>query len=148
MTTSDSAKLGRQLDAKTATGETDTMRVALDIDDTITRHPRFFAFLSKALIRAGHSVYIISYRQGQEEVEADLAAFGISFTEVVLPSSEDLAREGFYEWKAAACKRLGVEVFFEDMPEVINELDKSVVAFVPFDAGLGRLTYVEEQPPT
>ena len=120
------------------------MRIALDIDDTITRHPQFFAFLSKALVDSGHEVYIISYRQGQQEVEADLAALGISFTEVVLPSDEDLDREGFYEWKAVACRRLGIEIFFEDMPEVINELDPSILALVPFDADLGRLTYINE----
>ena len=79
----------------------------LAIDDTITRHKEFFAFLSNALIDSGNQVYIISYRQGQREVEADLAAYGISFTEVVLPTSEEL-REGFYERIATACRRLGV----------------------------------------
>ena len=34
------------------------MRVALDIDDTITLHPEFIAFLSNALLAAGHGVYI------------------------------------------------------------------------------------------
>ncbi len=121
------------------------MRIALDIDDTITRHPQFFAFLSKALIDSDHKVYIISYRQGQEEVKADLAGYGISFTKLVLPSNDDLDHEGFYQWKATACRRLGIEVFFEDMPEVVNELDANVLALVPFDADLGRLTYIEEQ---
>ena len=81
----------------------------------------------------------------QQEVEADLASYGIAFTEVVLPKGEDLTREGFYAWKAATCRRLGIEVFFEDMPEVVNELDPSVLALVPFDPNLGRLMYIEQQ---
>jgi len=130
-------KTGPQADEESAKSQPTSMCVALDIDGTITRHPQFFAFLSKALIDSGHAVYIISFRGGQEEVEADLASLGISFTEVVLPTSEDIGREGFYGWKASVCRRLGIEVFFEDMPEVINALDRNVLALVPFDAELG-----------
>lgn len=144
VTAGESAKAGPEAYEELAKSKPRSMRVALDIDDTITRHPEFFAFLSKALIDSGNEVYIISYRQGQQEVEADLAVYGISFTEVVLPTTEDLGREGFYEWKAATCRRLGIEVFFEDMPEVVNELDSNVLALVPFDPDLGRLTYVEK----
>lgn|GEM_PF-1056982 len=144
MDTSGSAEAGKKTIEEPAQRDLTSMRVALDIDDTITRHPEFFAFLSKALIDSGNEVYIISFRQGQEEVEADLAAYGISFTEVILPTNEDLEREGFYEWKAVTCRRLGIEIFFEDMPEVVNKLDPHVLALVPFDADLGRLTYVEE----
>ncbi len=120
------------------------MRVALDIDDTITLHPEFFAFLSNALLAAGHGVYIISFREGQEEVEQDLGAYGVAFTRVILPTNEDLAETGFYEWKASVCRSLRIDIFFEDMPEVINELDPSTIAFVPFDRDLGRLTYVDD----
>jgi len=119
------------------------MRVALDIDDTITRHPEFFALVSKALIDAGHAVYVISYREGQDEVEGDLREMGIAFTEVILPAAGELVEQGFYEWKANVCKRLEIGIFFEDMPEVVNELDQSTLGLVPFDPALGRLTYVE-----
>ena len=47
--------------------------------------------------------------------------------------------------KAATCQRLGIGVVLEDMPEVVNDLDANILAFVPFDADLGRLTYVEQQ---
>ena len=47
--------------------------------------------------------------------------------------------------KAATCQRLGIGVVLEDMPEVVNDLDANILAFVPSDADLGRLTYVEEQ---
>ena len=92
----------------------------------------------------GHGVYIISYREGQEEVENELREYGISFDEVILPRYEDLDHTGFYEWKAETCRRLEIDVFFEDMAEVINELGPPVVAFMPVDRELGRVTYVDE----
>jgi hypothetical protein len=121
------------------------MRVALDIDDTITRCPPFFSLISKALIAAGHQVFVISYRMDQEAVEQELRhVYDLAFSEVILPTSQELDREGFYNWKANACRRLEIDIFFEDMPEVINELDPSVVAFMPYDAYFGKVTYVEQ----
>ena len=121
------------------------MRVALDIDDTITRCPEFFSFISKAMMAAGHDVYVISYRDNQQAVEEELRDIhNIAFRQVVLPSEDDFRDQGFYEWKANVCRSLKIDIFFEDMPEVVNELDRSVVAFMPFDAGLGRVTYVDD----
>ena len=85
------------------------------------------------------------YRQEKRELDADLAAFGIWFTELVLPTNEDLGCGGFCEWKATACHRLDVESFFVEMPEGANGVDPNVLAFVPFDADPGRLTYLEKQ---
>ena len=62
------------------------MRVAFDIDDTITRCPDFFAVISQALMAAGHDVYIISYRSGRGVVEQELEGYGIRFRDVILPS--------------------------------------------------------------
>jgi hypothetical protein len=119
------------------------MRVAFDIDDTITRCPEFFAVISQALMASGHDVYIISYRSGRGAVEHELEGYGIRFRHILLPSDEDLDRFGFYEWKVHACRNLKIDIFFEDMPEVVNGLDASVLAFVPFDPDLGKLDYVE-----
>jgi hypothetical protein len=121
------------------------MRVAFDIDDTITRCPEFFAVISQALMTAGHDVYIISYRSGRGTVEQELEGYGIQFRDVVLPSDEDFDHFGFYEWKAHACRNLKIDIFFEDMPEVVNKLDPSVLAFVPLDPDLGRLDYFEAE---
>jgi hypothetical protein len=119
------------------------MNVAFDIDDTITRCPQFFALISQALKAAGHGVYIISYRSGQGAVEQEMDSYGIVFDRVVLPSDEDFDRFGFYEWKVHACRELKIDIFFEDMPEVVNKLDPSVVTFVPYDPELGTLDYRE-----
>ena len=50
----------------TSSASNGNMKVALDIDDTITRCPDFFAFLSKALKDAGHHVYVVSYRADRD----------------------------------------------------------------------------------
>ena len=122
------------------------MRVALDIDDTITRCPTFFSLISKALIAAGHDVFVISYRQNREAAEQELKSeYDIAFNEIILPTKEELDKEGFFGWKANACRRLSIDIFFEDMPEVINELDPSVAAFMLVDPALGRVAYVGEQ---
>jgi len=36
------------------------MRVSFDLDGTITKHPEFFVALGKALLAAGHTVYILT----------------------------------------------------------------------------------------
>lgn len=117
------------------------MNVAFDLDDTITRCPEFFAFLSRALKDAGHPVFIISYRTDEESTADALAEFGVAYDELILATDLDLDAQGFYEWKAEMCRRLEIDVFFEDMPEVANRVDDSTVCFVPFDPDLGRMTY-------
>lgn len=48
------------------------MIIAFDIDDTITRHPPFFAVLSRALVEAGHQVLIITFRDDPTVTAEDL----------------------------------------------------------------------------
>jgi len=107
------------------------MVIAFDIDDTITRHPPFFSFLTKALVEAGHQVVIITFREDRRMVSADLARMGIVFTKLVTSTTKDLLAADPDKWKARVCKRMGVEVFFEDMPEVLQHLGESVVGMMP-----------------
>jgi hypothetical protein len=62
------------------------MRIAFDIDDTITRCPQFFAVVSKALMAAGHKVYIVSHREDRGFTEEDLAEYCVCFNELILPT--------------------------------------------------------------
>lgn len=121
------------------------MRVAFDIDDTITLCPEFFALISKALMDAGHDVFIISYRMDQQATEEELRNSGIVFREVLLlgDTGDECTEVDFYEWKAEMCRKLKIDIFFEDMPEVINELDDSTIAFMPVDRSWGRVEYQE-----
>lgn len=121
------------------------LRIGLDIDDTITRCPAFFALLSKALVEAGHEVHVISYREERRETEEELREHGIRYTSLTLTDGVDFGKEKFFQWKARMCKELEIDILFEDMPEVINELDGSTIAFVAFDPELGRIDYREKE---
>ncbi len=63
------------------------MKVALDIDGTISEHPEFFAMLSSALRAAGHQVLILTYRDqaSGEATRAQVIAWGIQFDEGSIP---------------------------------------------------------------
>ena len=115
------------------------MIVAFDIDDTITRHPPFFAFLTRCLLEAGHEVIIITFREDRALVEHDLRQSGILYSQLVTATTDELLAHGPDRWKAAFCRRHGVEIIFEDMPEVLQHMDDDVVAFMPIDRGRHRL---------
>lgn len=124
------------------------MRIAFDIDDTITRCPEFFAVVSRALRAEGHRVYVVSYREDRGFAEEDLAEHCISFDELVLPTEDELRRAEPSEWRANAarwkaevCRTLAIDVLFEDMPDVIAALDRTTVAFMAIDPSLGIVKY-------
>jgi hypothetical protein len=128
------------------------MHIAFDIDGTIDRCPEFFAILSKAMSGSGHKVYVISYREDRELAEEDLPKYGIPFDELVLPTEQELRRAnpGTWRteagrWKADVCRRPAIDVFFEDMPEVVNTLDARTLALIVADPSLGKLRYGADQ---
>ena len=104
------------------------MIIGFDIDGTITRHLDFFSFLTTALIEKGHKVIIITSRNDKVITDKDLKGWGIVYSELVVANyaaSEDLDK-----WKAEVCIGKGVEVYFEDDPDVINILSKDIAAFM------------------
>ena len=102
------------------------MIIALDIDDTISANPQFFSFLSKAAADAGHTILIITYREDREFAAHDLTRWGITWHKLITATMEDLNNHGFNSWKAHVCREHEVEVFFEDMVEVMEHVDDSV----------------------
>ncbi len=102
------------------------MVIGIDIDDTITRHPRFFAFLSQALVAAGHRVAIITFREDPVATSATLEAWGVRWTELVTSDLGSQLEHGVDEWKGAMCREHGVEVLFEDDPEVLRHVDPAI----------------------
>ncbi|MBP7935413.1 MAG: hypothetical protein KA354_12275 [Phycisphaerae bacterium] len=124
------------------------MRIAFDIDDTITRCPEFFAVISKALRAAGHKVYIISYREDRGFAEEDLAECGVSYDELILFADDERKAGGAKSWqdeagrwKAEVCRQLEIDVLFDDMPEVVSALDEQTAAFMTVDPSLGSVAY-------
>ncbi|MEC9374419.1 MAG: HAD family hydrolase [Planctomycetota bacterium] len=109
------------------------MVIGFDIDDTITRHPAFFAFLSRALRGAGHRVVVITYREDRARAAADLEGWGFVWDELVCSTVDLCLSCGVHEWKAVVCREKGVEVFFEDEPAVLRHVDDSVVCLMPVD---------------
>ncbi len=107
------------------------MKVALDIDDTITRHPAFFAFLSKALLDAGHEVVILTFREDRASTAADLAGWGIVYTHLITSTLDAHFKHGVNAWKGAMCKQHRIDLFFEDSMEVLRHVDGGTVCFSP-----------------
>ena len=105
------------------------MVIALDIDDTITLHPAFFAAFSSAMRAAGHTIVIITLRESERLARADLASMGIVFDRIVCATPDGLAEHG-YAWKASVCRELGVDVFFEDSPRILSHVDPKTLAFL------------------
>jgi uncharacterized HAD superfamily protein len=97
------------------------MKVALDIDGTISEHPEFFAVLSVALRAAGHQVLVLTYRDPAhaEATKAKMAAWGIAFDELVIAPS--------LESKGELCGTLGVDLFFDDQDECIAAVPETVL---------------------
>ena len=111
------------------------MTIAFDIDDTITRHPTFFALISQALVQAGHRVLIITFRDevSRDSTEADLTGWGIAYDELICWSMEHCDLAEVDTWKASVCREHGVEVFFEDDGKVLAHVDEETVCMQPFN---------------
>ncbi|MFW6061049.1 MAG: hypothetical protein ACODAQ_12785 [Phycisphaeraceae bacterium] len=109
------------------------MIIAFDIDDTITRYPPFFALLSRSLVDAGHRVLIITFRDDPEVTATDLRNWGVAYHELICWSVQASDLADVDAWKATVCREHGVEVFFEDDPDVLAHVDAATVCFMPFD---------------
>ena len=64
------------------------MNIALDIDGTITKNPRFFSILSQAVRQDGGKVYIVTSRgntnDSRVQTEKELTSYGIEFDDLVI----------------------------------------------------------------
>jgi hypothetical protein len=99
------------------------MKVAIDIDGTISEHPEFFAVLSAALRAAGHQVLVLTYRDPAraEATRAHLAKWRIEFDDLVIAPS--------LEAKGELCGALGVDLLFDDQDECIAAVPERVLVF-------------------
>ncbi|WP_372365103.1 hypothetical protein [Candidatus Uabimicrobium sp. HlEnr_7] len=109
------------------------MRIAIDIDDTITHAPKFFSALTQ-FIKA--EIIIVSFRDNLEEALSVLQNSQISYDKVILSNDRELGREnsqGLSEWKAKVVQKIKADVFFEDMPEVIALVKPPTKVFMTID---------------
>ena len=109
------------------------MVIGLDIDGTITRHPKFFALVSQALVQGGHQVVVITFREDRKSAADDFAVWGVAYSELVTWSSMENAGENMYAWKARRCTAKNVEILFDDDPLVLCQLNPVVVSMMVVD---------------
>lgn len=95
------------------------MRIGIDLDETITEAPAFFALLTNAL-RGRAEVHVVTAREAGTEagVEAELLALGIHFD--VLKITLD---------KAEYIGGAGIDIFFDDRDEHLCGLPPGVTVF-------------------
>ena len=106
------------------------MRIGFDIDDTMSRHWPFFSLITRALVHDGHEVIVITFRSDRQLAAEELSERGILWSELVVADQAEIDTIGFAQWKGEICRRRGVELFFDDMPEVINHLPESTVGMM------------------
>lgn len=96
------------------------VHIALDIDGTITEAPAFFSLLTRVTYAR---ITVVSFRDDAREARRLLAELAIRYDDLLLindPERGNLEHGPWEQWKADAVAQLGVDVFFEDMPEVVN----------------------------
>ncbi len=117
------------------------MRIGFDIDDTMSRHWPFFSLISRALLDGGHEVIVITFRSDRALAAAELSERGVVWSELVVADQEEIDTVGFAQWKGEICRRREVEIFFDDMPEVINHLPESTVGMMSVLPAQGLVYY-------
>jgi hypothetical protein len=102
------------------------MKIALDLDNTISCFPRFFRMFCRAMQKEGCRIHIVTNRpKGTEaEVIGELDASGISYDGVKITAD-----------KAEYIHEQEIEVFFDDTDEYFIDLPESVAVFKPREPG-------------
>lgn len=97
------------------------MRIALDIDGTISEHPEFFAVLSSSFRAAGHQILVLTYRDPERaaSTEAQLVQWGVEYDELVFSQS--------LQGKGRICVSHGVDLFIDDQDECIADVPGHVL---------------------
>ena len=92
------------------------MRIAIDLDNTITEYPVFFRALC-ALFFNAHEVFVITNRDPNlaGDVKAELSGLGIKYHHLLITAQ-----------KATAIMEQGITVFFDDTDEYFLELPPEV----------------------
>jgi len=98
----------------------ETLKIAIDLDGTITEYPRFFSAFTKAVVRTGCRVYIITDRlPGTEDaVAAELERYGITYHIIKITSD-----------KASYIRNERIDVLFDDMDRYFRDLPENIAVF-------------------
>ncbi len=96
------------------------MKIAFDMDDTITAMPRLFSVITNSLISSGHEVFVItdSHENWRQYKLNWLKENNIAFTKMFILGN-----------KAEFCKQNGIEFLLDDCIEYFDENCKSFTEF-------------------
>ena len=118
------------------------MKIALDLDDTITACPEFFCEMAAGLRCRGHEIFVLTFRREKSEIVSSLADIGFEYDEIVnLPTDFDVLEQDPFLWKASRCRDLGITVAFDDMTDVVNGFPASVFSMLARNPDRGELFY-------
>lgn len=98
-----------------------SLKISIDIDETLTSHMEFFITLAMTLKRWGHRVGILSGR-ASKDIPAGPWDFVISGDDPDtqrFPNDHDKAKE----WKSKMIRDNGIDIHFDDMADWILEGD-------------------------
>ena len=102
------------------------MKIALDLDNTITAYPLFFSLFSKAMKQVGCQIYIITNREPntENEIKNELDKLKITYDFIKITAN-----------KADYILEQKINVFFEDTDEYFIDLPQEVLVLKIREAG-------------
>ena len=96
------------------------MKIAVDLDGTISEYPEFFKLFTKAMKQAGCKIYILTDRPaGTEDIVVEqLRGYGITydFIEITGEKNQYILKEG-------------IKVLFDDVDAYFRDLPAEVAVF-------------------
>ena len=107
-------------------------RLGLDWDDTVTDYPAAFGLLCRAF----RSVVIITLNHGVTIEEAE-RRLGCSIERIACCPDDAVIGGTSHIWKAETCRRLGVDLMFDDDLNVVTECLKAGVQAIGVTPLLG-----------
>ena len=99
--------------------------LGLDWDDTVTEYPEAF----RTLCQGFRGVVIVTLNGGLTVEEAE-RRLGCKVEQIACCPDEIVIAGQSAAWKAQTCRRLGVQVMFDDDPDVVTECRKAGVPAV------------------
>ena len=96
------------------------MKIAIDLDGTISEYPDFFKLFTKTMQKAGCRIYIVTDRpQGSEEqVAEELKNYGITYDFIEITSD-----------KARYILKKNINVLYDDTDEYFLGLPEKIAVF-------------------
>ncbi|MCE5186376.1 MAG: hypothetical protein LLF76_09650 [Planctomycetaceae bacterium] len=93
------------------------MKIAIDLDATITMYPKVFSAFSKAFKAAGHEIHVVTDRVPGTESDIKRMLDELDIAYDIIHVAKD---------KASYILELGIEVLFDDTDQYFIELPENV----------------------